>query len=93
MCLPDVPGANHAIHGPPRRVGMSLEVSLGQVAGGDAAIHADVGHCSICPFLEGLALRAARIVFPPVAAALPGLPLFRMVLPRASCGTASGIGG
>ena len=51
--LPDVPGTNHAIHGPPRCVGMSLEVSLGQVAGGDAAIHVDVGHCSICPFLEG----------------------------------------
>ena len=91
--LPDVPGTNHAIHGPPRCVGMSLEVSLGQVAGGDAAIHADVGHCSICPFLEGLALRAARIVFPPLAATLYLFPFFGGVPPGASGGPGPGISG
>ena len=71
---------------PARRVGVSLEVSLGQVAGGDTAIHAHLRHCSIWPFLEGLALRATRIVFAPVAAALPLFPFFGGVPPGVSCG-------
>ena len=90
--LPDVPGANHAIHGLPRRVRVSLEVSFGQVAVGDTPIHPHVGHRPIRPLLEVLAL-GAGIVFAPVAAALPLFPLFGVVAPGASSGRpGSGIG-
>ena len=40
--LLDVPGANHAIHGPPGRVGVAIEMRFGKVAVGNAAIHAHV---------------------------------------------------
>ena len=90
--LPDVPGTNHALHGPASRVRVSLEVSLGQVAGGDAAVHTDVRQRPVYPVLEVLAFRAG-IVFPPVAAALPLFPFFGVVAPLAGCGTASGISG
>ena len=88
--LPDVPGPDHAIHGPTRRVRVSLEVSIGQVAVGDTPIHPQVGHRSICPLLEVLAFRAG-IVFAPVAAALSLLSFFGVVAPGASYGPA-GIG-
>ena len=66
---------------------------LGQIAGGDAAIHADIGHRPVYPLLEVLAFRVG-IVFPPVAAALPGLPLSHMIPPGAGCGLPGpGIGG
>ena len=91
--LPDVTGANHPVHGPPRRVGVSLEVSFGQVAVGDVAVHSHVRYRSIRPVLEGLPLRPAGIVFAPVAVALPLLPLSRMVAPGASFGPGPGIAG
>ena len=92
LVLPDEPPSNHAIHGPTRRVGLSIEVGFGQVAVGDTAIHSHVGHRPIHAALESLALRA-RIVLAPVAAALSLLPLFRVVSPGASYGTGPGIGG
>ena len=91
--LPDVTGANHLIHGPPRRVGVSLKVSVGQVAVGDVAVHSHVRYRSIRPVLEGLPLRPAGIVFAPVASALPVLSLPRVVAPGASFGPRPGIAG
>ena len=88
--LPGVTGANHPVHGPPRRVGVSLEVSFGQVAVGDVAVHSHVRYRSIRPVLESLPLRPAGIVFAPVAVALPFLPLFRVVAPGASFGRVRG---
>ena len=91
--LPDVTGTDHLIHPPPRRVGMSLEVSLGQIAGGDVAVHAHVRYRPIRPVLEGLPLRPAGIVFAPVAGAFPLLPIFGVVAPGASFGPGPGIAG
>ena len=91
--LPDVTGSDHLIHGPPRRVGVSLKVSFGQVAVGDVAVHSHVRYRSIRPVLEGLPLCPAGIVFAPVAVALPLLPLFDVVAPGASFGPGPGIGG
>ena len=91
--LPDVTGANHPVHGPPRRIGVSVKVSFSQVAVGDVAIHSHVRYRSIRPVLEGLPLRPAGIVFAPVAVAFPLLPLFGVVAPGASFGPGPGIGG
>ena len=91
--LPDVTGLDHLIHGPPRRVGVSLKVSVYHVAVGDVAVHSHIGYRSIRAVLEGLPLRAAGIVFAPVAVALPVLALFGVVAPGASFGPGPGIGG
>ena len=90
--LPDVPGANHTIHPPPRRVGVSLEVSFGQVTVSNTAIHPHVGYRSIRAVLKILTLRA-RIVLAPVAVALPLFSLLRVVAPGASLGPGPGIAG
>ena len=64
-------------------------MSPGQIAGGDAAVHADVRHRPVHPLLEVLVLRAG-IVFPPVAVALPLLPFLRKVAPRGGLRDGSG---
>ena len=91
--LPNVTGANHPVHGPAGRIGVSLKVSFGQVAVGNVAVHSHVRYRSIRPVLEGLPLRPAGIVFAPVASALPLLPLFGVVAPGASFGPGPGIAG
>ena len=91
--LPDVTGLDHSVHGPPRRVGVSLKVSFGQVAVGDVAVHSHVRYRPIRPVLESLALRPAGVVFAPVAVALPFLSLPRVVAPGASFGPRPGIAG
>ena len=91
--LPNLPGAHHLIHGPPRRVGVSVKVSVYHVAVGDVAVHSHIGYRLIRAVLEGLAFRPAGIVFAPVAVALPVLALFRVVAPGASFGPGPWIGG
>ena len=91
VMLPDVTGPHHLIDGPPRRVGVSLKVSVRQVAVGDVAVHSHIGYRSIRAVLEGLPLRPAGIVFAPVAVALAVLALFRVVAPGASFGPGPGI--
>ena len=94
MVLPDVTGPNHPVHGPPRRVGVSLKVSFGQVAVGDVAVHSHVRYRSIRPVLEGLAasfcgdrIRAGGRRDPPL------LSLPRVVALGASFGPRPGIAG
>ena len=79
--LPDVTGPDHLIDGPPRRVGVSLKVSVCHVAVGDVAVHSHIGYRSIRAVLEALPLRPAGIVFAPVAVALPVLALFHLIFP------------
>ena len=91
--LPDVTGLDHLIHGPPRRVGVSVKVSVYHVAVGDVAVHSHVRYRSIRAVLEGLPLRPAGIVFAPVAVALAVLAVFRVVAPGASFGPGPWIAG
>ena len=91
--LPDVTGPDHLIHGPTRRVGVSLKVSVSQVAVGDVAVHSHVRYRSIRPVLKSLPLHRAGIVFAPMAVALPLLSLSHMVAPGAGFGPGPGIGG
>ena len=77
--LPDVTGPDHLIHGPPRRVGVSLKVSVCHVAVGDVAVHSHIGYRSIRAVLEALPLRCG-IVFAPVAVVFPALALFRLIM-------------
>ena len=92
--LPDMTGLDHLIHGPPRRVGVSLKVSVYQVAVGDVAVHSHVRYRLIRAVLEALALRLAGIVFAPVSIAVQALALFRVVAGAgASFGPGPGIGG
>ena len=58
----------HAVHGPSRRVGMSPELRLRQVAVGDVAIHPHVGHRSFAALLKA-AVVLSRIVLAPVSCA------------------------
>ena len=86
--LPDMTGPDHLIHGPPRRVGVSLKVGVYHVAVGDVAIHSHVRYRSILAVLEGPPLRCG-IVFAPVAfavlaLALPALALLRLIFPGGS---------